>query len=992
MVNFLNSMKKQPGMKVGDKVLAVTTMSFDIAVLELFLPLVTGGHCIIASRKTATDGIALKNSLEKFRPEIMQATPASWRLLIEAGWKGDKELKILCGGEAFPPSLVNQLCEMVGEVWNMYGPTEATVWCTLKKLTAATDACVSIGKPIDNCKCYILDPETLSPVDVGQQGELYIAGPRVLARGYHKRQDLTDKVFKPNPFVPGTLMYKSGDLAKYLANGDIICVGRADYQVKINGYRIELGEIEAVVDRHPSLKANIVVVRGDGNAKQLVCYFVSESGKEAPSIAKLQEYILGFVPKYMVPSIFVELAELPLLPNGKVNRKDLPSPDAAKAHLTQEAIIEGRTKTEIDLIKLCEELLEYKPIGVNTNLFTIGGNSLFALRLHNKVLEQYEVDIPVYSILQGGNVAHVTKFVEAKSENDRDSMSGIIDSGDGKKEILTIVPIQPAGTKPPLYIFHSAGGFIFPYFLLAKLLGTDQPMFGFQDPGLDKDTSDEVPETVEEIARRYLVELKKKQPEGPYYLAGWSLGGQIAWEISQLLKEEGVEVSMLILIDMPIREMYKRAKFWKDNLLRGGAMIRQNLALRHQHYKKSGSTFRRGLYKALTVITRGDKELMQEDESEDGPGPVATAVSMDSSTTTIVAILDKHMKAASKYVPKPYDGKTLVIRCEQQTDTFYSEFADWYNLAPNGVFRSIDCNHYNVLRDPHCAVVAEMMNEALSNALYWETGVPREAPITQEKPQVISFQEYDEYSNTGIALRSTITASPLSVFTKAVKLQMAYVRKPKVTDAVEFEFWEIWHNEDCVYRKNREDLLQLRRKANDNMFKYEVAEQDIVFTQNSQYCTSVGIVVKKPIEGTKFITECFQDGASLFVQEDAMGDYAPREVPYEMKFVDTMSLPIGRYFIRAVFLDHSGTVLFKFKYSMNISEPVPEVLTDKGDVMKYHDSRVPIEMRDPGSGHIKARRHMSDGSYQSEDIVSQNSDFMTNSSHVDSVKESVENI
>eukprot|EP01135_Chromosphaera_perkinsii_P012413 Nk52_evm24s2657 gene=Nk52_evmTU24s2657 len=960
VVNFLQSMKRKPGMKVGDRILAVTTMSFDIAVLELFLPLICGGHVIIASRKTATDGIALKNTLEKVSPEIMQATPASWRLLIEAGWKGSKSMKILCGGEAFPPSLVSQLCGMVGEVWNMYGPTEATVWCTLKLLKEASEAAVSIGKPIDNCKCYVLDPESLEPVGMGDQGELHIAGPRVLARGYHKRQDLTDGVFKPNPFVPGTLMYKSGDLARYLPNGDIICVGRADYQVKINGYRIELGEIEAVVDRHPAVKANIVIVKGEGNSKQLVCYFVSENGKEAPNIGKLQEYILGFVPKYMVPSVFVELAELPLLPNGKVNRKDLPSPDSAKAHLTQEAVIEGRDKLEISLCTICEELLEYSPIGVNTNLFTIGGNSLFALRLHNRLKEEYSVDIPVYSILQGGNASYVAELVKQKTGGVSGESGDEVDLSGGakaKKEVLTIVPLQPAGSKPPLFIFHSAGGFVFPYFLLAKLMGTDQPMYGFQDPGLDKDSASDTPLTVEELASRYMIELKKQQPEGPYYLAGWSLGGQIAWEISQRLKETGDEVSMLILIDMPIRESYKRATFWKDNILRGGAMIRQNIALRHQHLKKSGSTFRRGLYKALNVIVRGDKELQGGGDDDDDAGPVNTSVAMDSSTSTIVAILDRHMKAAASYIPKPYDGKTLVIRCEQQTGSFYSEFEEWYHLAPNGVFRSIDCNHYNVLRDPHVHIIVDMMKEALSNALYLETGVPRESPVSQEKPQIISFQEYDEYSNTGITLRSTITSSPLNVFTKAVKLQMAYVRKPKVVDAVSFEYFEIWHNEQCVYRKNTEDLIQLRRKANENMFKYEVGGQDLVFTQNQQYCTSIGIIVKKPIEGTKFVTECFQDGASLFVQEDAMGEYIPREEPYEMKFVDTMSLPLGKYFIRVVFLDSSGTVLFKFKYSMTIADPVPEMISESGEVMKYHDSRVPLEMRDSRSGHIKARSH-----------------------------------
>src|SRR5262249_21165211 len=281
VVNFLYSMSRQPGLHPGDNLLAVTTLSFDIAGLELSLPLTVGARVIVASREETQDGRLLIKKIENEAVTVMQATPATWRLMLEAGWTSNKYLKILCGGEALPKELIDQLIPRCAELWNMYGPTETTIWSTIHRVTGEEPSLASIGRPIANTETYILD-RWCQPVPIGVAGELYIGGDG-LARGYLNRPELTNEKFVRHVFNGQNTkrLYRTADLARSRPDGSLMFLGRIDNQVKLRGFRIELGEIESVLAQHESVKQSVVLVREDepGN-QQLVAYLLLDKEHE----------------------------------------------------------------------------------------------------------------------------------------------------------------------------------------------------------------------------------------------------------------------------------------------------------------------------------------------------------------------------------------------------------------------------------------------------------------------------------------------------------------------------------------------------------------------------------------------------------------------------------------------------------------------------------------------------------------------------------------
>jgi len=409
VVNFLYSMAQQPGIHSEDILLSITTLSFDIAVLELFLPLTVGAQVVLLSREAAMDGRKLSKTIAELGITIMQATPATWRLLLESGWQGNQRMKIFSGGEAISRELAAELLEKGAELWNLYGPTETTIWSTVHQVRA-NERRISIGKPIANTEIYILDT-LLQPVPIGVAGELHIGGTG-LARGYLKRPDLTAEKFIPHPFQDAeeSRIYKTGDLARYLPDGTIECLGRLDFQVKIRGFRIELGEIESDLVKHPNVQQAVVIVREDiPGDKRLVGYIVALKN-QAPTVHELRSLLRESVPEYMVPSAFVFLDALPLTPNGKVDRKALPVPDQSQqpspvisstspkvpdlpAKTTQKSFIAPQDDLDLQIIKIWEKVLNTAPIGMQDNFFELGGHSLLAISLMSEIEKVYKTEL-----------------------------------------------------------------------------------------------------------------------------------------------------------------------------------------------------------------------------------------------------------------------------------------------------------------------------------------------------------------------------------------------------------------------------------------------------------------------------------------------------------------------------------------------------------------------------------------------------------------------
>ncbi|HEY0553140.1 MAG TPA: amino acid adenylation domain-containing protein, partial [Thermoanaerobaculia bacterium] len=408
VVNFLRAMAGRPGMGEGDVVPALTTLSFDIAGLEIYLPLMVGGRVEVLGREEAADGARLAGRLAAIGATVAQATPATWRLLIDAGWQGIAGLKVLCGGEALPRELASALQARGAELWNVYGPTETAVWSAAGEV-AAGDGTVPLGRPIANTAFYVVDRD-LEPVPIGVAGELLIGGEG-LCRGYLHRPDLTAEKLVPQSFpgkVAGARVYRTGDLVRYRPSGELEFLGRIDHQVKVRGFRIELGEIEAALGRLPGVRQAVVTVREDGGDKRLVAYLVAEG--EAPAAAELRRHLRGIVPEYMVPAAFVPLAAFPLTPSGKVDRRALPAPEASAA---AEGYSAPQGPVEELLAGIWAEVLRVERVGARDNFFALGGHSLLATQVVSRVRVALSVELPLQRLFEAPTVSALARAVEA---------------------------------------------------------------------------------------------------------------------------------------------------------------------------------------------------------------------------------------------------------------------------------------------------------------------------------------------------------------------------------------------------------------------------------------------------------------------------------------------------------------------------------------------------------------------------------------------------
>ncbi len=408
LVNLLVNISKEISFNKNATFFSVTTFSFDICYLELFVPLINGGRLIIVSRDTATDGFKLKEGLAIYRPTHMQATPSTWQLLQNAEWQNEEGIKILVGGEALKEDLKDYLTKR-GEAWNVYGPTETTIWSTIKKLSTAEK--VLIGSPIANNTIYILNPhKNLSPVGVA--GEITIGGLQV-ARGYLDRPDLTAEKFIADPFskAPGARMYKTGDLGRWQENGEIEYLGRMDEQVKIRGYRIELGEIETVLQQNETVQAAVVLAKDDNEGnKRLVGYIVANKTFDKEAIVA---HLKTKLPEYMIPAIWVEMENLPLTPNGKIDRKALPDPDITT--LLSNEYIAPRNETEQALAGIWQELLSVERAGVHDNFFDLGGHSLKALQVISFIRKELQVELSIRDLFIRPTIAELSSHLRKKN-------------------------------------------------------------------------------------------------------------------------------------------------------------------------------------------------------------------------------------------------------------------------------------------------------------------------------------------------------------------------------------------------------------------------------------------------------------------------------------------------------------------------------------------------------------------------------------------------
>ncbi len=424
LCNFLVSMQERPGISGDDRLLAVTTLSFDIAGLELWAPLIAGATVVIAGSESGKDPDGLAALIQKHDITMMQATPVTWSALLHSGWRGKNDLKALCGGEAMSSQLATDLLQSCGGVWNMYGPTETTIWSTIHRVEKEHGS-IPIGRPIANTEIYILD-SALNPVPIGSEGEIYIGGEG-LARGYLNRAELTADKFIPHPFKARARLYRTGDLGRYLPDGRIVCLGRNDNQVKIRGHRIELGEIESVLEQYPAVRKAVVQARDDGDsAKELVAYWSrAESGRGTER--DLKEFLQGRLPTYMIPSAWMELDTFPLTPNGKIDRKKLPAIVSNGCARNEASVLPG-TQFEQEVADTWKSILKLREVGLTDDFFEVGGHSLAAMRVVGTLRSKYNIEITLANFFEQPTVqalaAHIERLVKSHYAKEQEKQNG----------------------------------------------------------------------------------------------------------------------------------------------------------------------------------------------------------------------------------------------------------------------------------------------------------------------------------------------------------------------------------------------------------------------------------------------------------------------------------------------------------------------------------------------------------------------------------------
>jgi amino acid adenylation domain-containing protein len=669
-----------------------TRPSFDAALKQFLAPLLRGGHVWLLAPDAVTRPAELWRALGERRGVGFNCVPSTWRVMLDALESGDAQAAngnlttLFLGGEELSRELVERSLNALPQlrIRNLYGPTEATA--NASAAFAITPGNVNIGRPVANTQLYILDRH-LRPVAAGVPGELYIGGDGV-ALGYLNRPGLTAESFIPNPLGdrPGARLYKTGDLARYLPSGEIRYLGRVDRQVKVRGFRVELGEIEAALSEHPGVREAAVVVReGAPGEKALAAYYCAAGGGPGPDAGELRRFVRQRLPDYMQPSNYVLLKSLPLTASGKVDRRALPDPESVRGESEKKATA-PRDAVETQLARIWEKVLGVRSVGVTDNFFELGGHSLLAVSLFGQIEKTFGKTLPLATLFQSPTIE---RLAETLRQGWKPSWS-------------SLVPIQPHGSKPPIFGIHGIGGNILKHVNLAPYLPADQPFYGLQSQGLDGKQSPLT--SVEEMAAHYLEEIRALQPEGPYHFWGYSFGGLIAFEMARQIHAQGGTMGILGMLDAGIpfrsKHMVPPSPFRSlvypvvglmdvhlDDLARLGP--RAYLRERVEVFKK---TVRKRAPGAADLLFPGDSGRLSE---------------------TLQKVWDANVRALREYVPRmaqlppnSYPGRITLFAASQTYVDYPDTRLGWSDLAADGLeVHLVPGNHLTLMKEPNIGVL-----------------------------------------------------------------------------------------------------------------------------------------------------------------------------------------------------------------------------------------------------------------------------------------------
>jgi amino acid adenylation domain-containing protein len=726
LVNRLVWMQKAYGLTSGDSVLQKTPFSFDVSVWEFFWPLITGARLVMARPEGHKDPNYLVDAINQHNITTLHFVPSMLQVFVDQvdAARCTSLARVIASGEALPAALVRKFQQRLPQValHNLYGPTETTVDVTAWSCSPDPSlTSVPIGRPIDNTRAYILD-EGGEPVPVGVSGELYIGGVGV-ARGYLNRPELTAERFLPDPFstADGGRMYRTGDLCRWRPDGAIDYLGRNDFQVKIRGFRIELGEIEARLAEQPNVREAVVIAREDATGdKRLVAYIVPATGIQIED-RELRGPLACVLPDYMVPSSFVLLEQMPTTVNGKLDRDALPTPGNNEIHLEaapttiaklikakmsrngltppgrdparESAYVPPTDTLEVELIEIWEQILGVTHIGIQDDFFQLGGHSLLAARMFARVEEKLEKKLPFATLFRGATIEKLAEVIRAEGWTSHWSV---------------LVPIHEQGSKPPLYLVHGLRGNVLTFYGLRHHIPADQPLYGIQADGLGTGHASLV--SIPEMAEHYIKEMRSVQPQGPYFLGGFSAGGLVAYEMACQLHEAGERVPFLALFDSYVEAA---GGYWMKSFYSRRALRMSLLALRASwlSIKSEGLLSVLGnKFQSMGVNIRIMVWLLL--------GKISGR--SKSGEATYPRFLNPHeafTRAIRVYSPQSYPGPAISFH-STSLDPNTPDFGEGWSRFITGKLerQQVYGGHEDIFREPHIGRLADQLMQALDSA------------------------------------------------------------------------------------------------------------------------------------------------------------------------------------------------------------------------------------------------------------------------------------
>jgi len=685
VVNCLTFLPKAYGLSSADVVLQLCSCSFDPSIRDTVGALIAGARVVLIHDREAKDPAILLSRIREHRVTcLLSVVPTMLSAMLdearEQGCSGFPLRLLLVSGENLLLSECRRARRVLGDgcsIVNQYGPTESTMTTTYYRVPSSEsgEGVALIGRPIPNTRIYLLD-RYHNPVPIGVPGELCIGGTG-LSRGYVNRPDLTARSFVPNPLCrePDATLYKSGDLARYKPDGNIEILGRFDNQVKIRGNRVELEEVEAHLRQHPSVRTAAAALREDDPGNPRLVAYIVQNGPDQVGIGELQTFMRERVPEYMVPSHFVELDSLPLLPNRKIDRRALPPPQKlghAEPKLPRDAV-------ENQLARIWETTLGVSPVGVRDNFFELGGHSILATRLCSQIERAFQKRIPLADLFLAPTV---------------EQMAILLSGEDKAASESTLVTIQTGQSKPPIFWVHSLGGHIIMYRNLAPHLGADQPVYAFEPQLIDGLAP--AHSRIEEMAAHYLQDLIRHHPE-PYLLGGQSFGGLVAFEMARQLNEPGAEVALLAILDtyapghrrtLPsmTRTAFRMSR-WIDFQLQSLRQLRGRQKLLYLHDRL-----------ALRLVEMGVYRNREREK--------------------LIRLSKAHARASRAYSPQPYPGTVTLFRAKDQPRVGYRDpRLGWGKLAAEVEVQVVPGSHTSLIAEPHVRELGAKLRTCIHRAL-----------------------------------------------------------------------------------------------------------------------------------------------------------------------------------------------------------------------------------------------------------------------------------